>query len=57
MLHTSEKVIKHKVGLLNLVEELGNVRYYVAVAHDCKWISGYPEIHVRQNTSFVKLAC
>ena len=25
MLHTSEKIIKHKVGLLNLAEELGNV--------------------------------
>ena len=25
MLNTSEKVIKHKVGLLNLAEELGNV--------------------------------
>ncbi len=25
MLHTNEKVIKHKVGLLNLAEELGNV--------------------------------
>ena len=25
MLHTSEKIIKHKVGLMNLAEELGNV--------------------------------
>ena len=25
MLHTSEKIIKHKVGLLNLAEELGNI--------------------------------
>ena len=25
MLRTSEKIIKHKVGLLNLAEELGNV--------------------------------
>lgn len=25
MLHTTEKVIKHKVGLLNLAQELGNV--------------------------------
>ena len=25
MIHTTEKVIKHKVGLLNLAEELGNV--------------------------------
>ncbi len=25
MLHTNDKIIKHKVGLLNLVEELGNV--------------------------------
>ena len=25
MLNTNEKVIKHKVGLLNLAEELGNV--------------------------------
>ncbi len=25
MIHTNEKVIKHKVGLLNLAEELGNV--------------------------------
>ncbi len=25
MLHTSDKVIKNKVGLLNLAEELGNV--------------------------------
>ena len=25
MLHTNEKIIKHKVGLLNLAEELGNV--------------------------------
>lgn len=25
MLHTTNKIIKHKVGLLNLAEELGNV--------------------------------
>ncbi len=25
MLHTNDKIIKHKVGLLNLAEELGNV--------------------------------
>jgi hypothetical protein len=25
MIHTNEKIIKHKVGLLNLAEELGNV--------------------------------
>ena len=25
MLNTSDKIIKHKVGLLNLAEELGNV--------------------------------
>jgi hypothetical protein len=25
MIHTNQKVIKHKVGLLNLAEELGNV--------------------------------
>lgn len=25
MLHTNEQIIKHKVGLLNLAEELGNV--------------------------------
>ncbi len=25
MLHTTEKVIKHKVGLLNLARALGNV--------------------------------
>jgi len=25
MLSTNEKIIKHKVGLLNLAEELGNV--------------------------------
>jgi len=25
MLHTNEKIIKHKLGLLNLAEELGNV--------------------------------
>lgn len=25
MIHTSEKFIKHKVGLLNLAEELGSV--------------------------------
>ena len=25
MLHTTDKIIKHKVGLLNLAEELGNV--------------------------------
>ncbi len=25
MIHTNDKVIKHKVGLLNLAEELGNV--------------------------------
>ncbi len=24
MLHTNERIIKHKVGLLNLAEELGN---------------------------------
>ncbi len=25
MIHTNEKIIKHKVGLINLAEELGNV--------------------------------
>ena len=25
MFHTNEKIIKHKVGLLNLADELGNV--------------------------------
>ncbi len=25
MIHTNEKIIKHKVGLFNLAEELGNV--------------------------------
>jgi molybdenum-dependent DNA-binding transcriptional regulator ModE len=25
MIHTNEKIIRHKVGLLNLAEELGNV--------------------------------
>jgi len=25
MIHINEKIIKHKVGLLNLAEELGNV--------------------------------
>jgi hypothetical protein len=25
MIHANEKIIKHKVGLLNLAEELGNV--------------------------------
>ncbi len=25
MIHTTDKIIKHKVGLLNLAEELGNV--------------------------------
>lgn len=25
MLHTTDKIIKHKVGLLNLIEEFGNV--------------------------------
>jgi hypothetical protein len=25
MLHTNDQIIKHKVGLLNLAEELGNV--------------------------------
>ncbi len=25
MIHTNEKIIKHKVGLLNLAKELGNV--------------------------------
>ena len=25
MLNTNERIIKHKVGLLNLAEELGNV--------------------------------
>ena len=25
MLYTNDKIIKHKVGLLNLAEELGNV--------------------------------
>lgn len=25
MIHTNEKIIKHKVGLLNLAEKLGNV--------------------------------
>ena len=25
MLHSTDKIIKHKTGLLNLIEELGNV--------------------------------
>jgi ACT domain-containing protein len=25
MIHTNERIIKHKIGLLNLAEELGNV--------------------------------
>ena len=25
MIHSNERIIKHKVGLLNLAEELGNV--------------------------------
>lgn len=25
MIHTTDKVIKHKIGLLNLAEDLGNV--------------------------------
>ncbi|MBM4206047.1 MAG: helix-turn-helix domain-containing protein, partial [Gammaproteobacteria bacterium] len=25
MLHSNERIIKHKIGLLNLAEELGNV--------------------------------
>ncbi len=25
MIHTNQKIIKHKVGLLNLADELGNI--------------------------------
>jgi len=25
MLHTNDKIVKHKVGLLNLADELGNM--------------------------------
>ena len=25
MLHTNDKIVKHKVGLLNLADELGNI--------------------------------
>jgi len=25
MLHTNDKIVKHKIGLLNLADELGNI--------------------------------
>ncbi len=37
MLHTSNPIIKHKAGLLNLVEELGNISRackLMGVSHD-----------------------
>ena len=30
MIHTNQRIIKHKVGLLNLAKELGNI------SHACK---------------------
>ena len=32
MLNTTDKIIKHKTGLLNLAEELGNVSNDLSVA-------------------------
>ncbi len=42
MLNTTDKIIKHKTGLLNLAEELGNVSKACQVMHcpagDCEAI-------------------
>ncbi len=40
MLQNNEKIIKHKVGLLNLVEELGNVSTVCRIVA-CRGISYY----------------
>lgn len=34
MLNTNERIIKHKLGLLNLAEELGNVSRACNVMHE-----------------------
>ncbi len=34
MLNTNEKIIKHKVGLLNLAEELGNCKSSKDLGHN-----------------------
>ena len=39
MLNSNEIIIKHKLGLLNLAEELGNV------SKACKVMGFYPETH------------
>ena len=37
MLNTNERIIKHKVGLLNLAEELGNVSKACQVSYCQIW--------------------
>ncbi len=48
MLHTSNPIIKHKAGLLNLAEELGNV------SRACK-VMGYQEIRSIVIRSWLRL--
>ena len=56
MIHTNQRIIKHKVGLLNLAKELGNIShacktmgdmarvfrtlFYAAPANFCSYLSG-----------------
>ena len=39
MVHTNDHIVKHKVGLLNLADEPGNI------AQACKMMMAYPGIH------------
>ncbi len=47
MIHTNEKVIKHKIGLLDLAEELGNV------SKTCKMIGLFQDTFYRYKAAFI----
>ena len=66
MLHTNNQIIKHKVGLLNLAEELQNVskackvmgvsrRYLLSLSRTCQyWQYGCTHQPKSQNSKFKK---
>jgi hypothetical protein len=49
MIHTNNLIIKHKAGLLNLAEELGNI------SRACK-VMAFHEIHFIDTKNLSKLA-
>ena len=57
MLHTDNKIIKHKVGLLNLAEELGNVSKACQIMSELTQITHPPPLNEGGDRSFTsKLA-